>query len=86
LVTNPAYEANPFTLYMWGKLGIFISAWVKIGLVLLFGALCTLAKIVARPAEWPFARKLLLEISMILVSFYLFVVAWNLILYVQFQV
>jgi hypothetical protein len=26
LVTTPAYEANPFTLYLWGRIGIFLSA------------------------------------------------------------
>jgi hypothetical protein len=31
LVTNPAYESNPFTILMWEQLGIFLSAWIKIG-------------------------------------------------------
>jgi hypothetical protein len=81
LVTNPAYEANPFTLLMWNTLGFFLSAWIKIGQVLLFGVLCLLAKKVAKPAEWSFVRKLLEGILIVLVAFYLFVVAWNLFLY-----
>jgi len=28
LLTNPAYEANPFTLYFWGQIGIFLSSWI----------------------------------------------------------
>lgn len=84
LVTNPAYEANPLTLYMWGRLGIFLSAWIKIGQVLSFGALCALTRKVAKPAEWPFARKLLLGTLVVLVAFYMFVVTWNLILYISF--
>jgi hypothetical protein len=81
LVTNPAYEANPFTLFMWSTLGLFLSAWIKIGQVLLFGVLCVLAKEVAKPAEWSFVKKLLESTLVILVAFYLFVVAWNLFLY-----
>jgi hypothetical protein len=78
LLTNPAYEANPFTLLMWSTLGFFLSAWIKIGQVLLFGALCILAKKVAKPAEWSFVKKLLEGTLVVLVAFYLFVVAWNL--------
>jgi hypothetical protein len=84
LVTNPAFESNPFTLFMWRQLGIFLSAWIKIGQVLLFGVLCILAKKVAKPAEWAFARKLLLAMLVILVSFYSFVVTWNIVVYVSF--
>ncbi len=84
LVTTPALESNPFTLYMWGKLGIFLSAWIKIGLVLFFGVLCALAKKVAKPTEWSFAKKLLLVTLIVLVAFYVFVVAWNIILYIAF--
>jgi len=84
LVTNPAHESNPFTLYMWGKVGIFLSAWVKIGLVLLFGVLCALIKKVAKPTEWAFADRLLRGILVALVAFYIFVVAWNMVLYVSF--
>jgi hypothetical protein len=84
LVTNPAYESNPFTILMWEQLGIFLSAWIKIGQVLFFGVLCVLAKAVAKPGEWPFVRKLLLGMLVVLVAFYLFVVAWNVFLYVTF--
>jgi hypothetical protein len=80
LVTNPAYEANPFTLYLWGKIGFFLSAWVKIGLVLIFGALCICVKRIAKPMEWEFSSKLLGGILVVLVIFYLFVVTWNSIL------
>jgi hypothetical protein len=81
LVTNPSYEGNPFTLYMWGTVGIFLSGWIKIGQVFFFGVLCALVWKVAKPAEWPFAKKLLQRTLMILVAFYTFVVTWNLILY-----
>ncbi|MCW3987762.1 MAG: hypothetical protein NWE87_05550 [Candidatus Bathyarchaeota archaeon] len=84
LVTNPAYESNPFTLYIWGQIGIFLSAWIKIGLVLFFGVLCASAKKIAKPAEWVFARKALLGILFVLVAFYIFVVTWNVILFVSF--
>jgi len=84
LVTNPVYEFNPFTLYIWGQIGIFLSAWIKIGLVLLFGALCAFTKKVAEPTDWLFARKMLLGILIVLVSFYTFVVTWNIILFVLF--
>jgi len=84
LVTNPAYESNPFTLYIWGQIGIFLSAWIKIGLVLFFGVLCASAKKVAKPAEWAFAKKALLGILIVLVAFYIFVVTWNVILFVSF--
>lgn len=81
LVTNPSFEANPFTLYLWGKLGMVLSAWIKIGQVLLFGFLCVLTRKVTRPTEWRFAKKLLLGTLMVLVAFYIFVVVWNTILY-----
>jgi len=84
LVTNPAYESNPFTLYIWGQIGIFLSAWIKIGLVLFFGVLCVSAKKVAKPAEWVFAKKVLLGILVVLVAFYIFVVTWNVILFFSF--
>lgn len=83
-VTNPVYESNPFTLYIWGHIGIFLSAWIKIGLVLFFGVLCASAKKVAKPDEWVFARKILLGILVILVAFYIFVVTWNTILFFSF--
>jgi len=84
LVTNPAYESNPFTLYIWGQVGIFLSAWIKLGLVLFFGVLCASAKKVTEPTEWPLVRKLLRGILIVLVAFYIFVVTWNVILFVLF--
>jgi len=84
LVTNPAYESNPFTLYIWGQIGVFLSAWIKIGLVLFFGVLCASAKKIAKPVEWAFARKVLLGILFVLVAFYIFVVTWNTILFFSF--
>lgn len=84
LFTNPVYEFNPFTLYIWGQIGIFLSGWTKIGLVLLFGVLCASAKKVAKPAEWLCARRILRGTLIILAAFYTFVVAWNLILFVLF--
>jgi hypothetical protein len=83
LVTTPAYEANPFTLYLWGRIGIFLSAWVKIGLVLFLGALIGCAKKVATPAEWAFSRKLLRGILFVLIAFYVFVVLWNCFLFLM---
>jgi len=50
------------------------------GLVLFFGFLCAFAKKLAKPTEWPFARKVFLGILIVLVAFYIFVVTWNLIL------
>jgi hypothetical protein len=84
LVTNPAYEANPFTLYLWGKIGIFLSATIKIGLVLSFGLLYASAKKFAKPTEWSFARNIFRGILAVLVAFYIFVVSWNLVLLVLF--
>ena len=80
LVTNPAYEANPLTLFLWGEIGILLSAAIKIGLVLFFGGLYVSAKKFAKPTEWPFARELFRKMLVVLVAFYIFVVAWNLIL------
>jgi len=84
LVTNPVYESNPFTLYIWGQIGIFLSAWVKIGLVLFLGVLCASAKKIAKPTEWLFTKKILLGTLILLVAFYIFVVTWNVILFVMF--
>ena len=81
-LTNPAYEANPFTLYLWGKIGILLSAWIKVGQVLFLGVLILLVKKVAKPVEWGFLRKLLLGLLVILSAFYVFVVGWNTILYI----
>ncbi len=80
LVTNPAYEANPFTLYLWGKIGIFLSATIKIGLVLSFGLLYVLTKKFAKPTEWSFAKNIFRGMLVFLVAFYIFVVSWNLVL------
>jgi hypothetical protein len=75
--TNPIIEGNPLTLYLWAQFGIFLSAWVKIGQVLVFGVLCFSAKRVAKPNEWNVAKKILLGLLRILVAFYIFVVSWN---------
>ncbi len=77
LVTVPVYEANPLTLYLWETIGISFSALIKIGLVLLFGGLCQLTRMVATPTEWIFSKKLLEGILILLVAFYIFVVIWN---------
>jgi hypothetical protein len=82
LVTNPAHEANPLTLYFWGEIGILLSATIKIGLVIFFGVLYISAKIFVKPSEWPFTRKIFQGILVALVAFYIFVVLWNLILLV----
>jgi len=76
--TSPLYEANPVTVYLWGQIGIFLSAWVKIGLVLLFGALCVVAKKVVAPHEWKFTSQVFKAILIILVAYYAFVDAVNL--------
>lgn len=78
--TNPVIEGNPLTLYLWAQFGIFFSAWIKIGQVLLFGVLCFSAKRIAKPNEWVAAKKILLGLLGILVAFYIFVVSWNIIL------
>lgn len=78
--TNPVIEGNPLTLYLWAQFGIFFSAWIKIGQVLLFGVLCFSAKRIAKPNEWIAAKKILLGLLGILVAFYIFVVSWNVIL------
>lgn len=76
--TTPLYEANPATLYLWGQIGIFLSAWVKIGVVLLFGILCVVAKKVATPHEWRFTRQVFKALLIILIAYYTFVVTVNL--------
>ncbi len=76
--TMPLYESNPVTLYLWGQIGIFLSAWVKIGLVLLFGILCVVAKKVAAPHEWKFTSKVFGALLVLLVAYYVFVVTVNL--------
>jgi len=71
-------------LYFWGQIGIFLSSWIKIGLILFFGVLCVAAKKFAMPNEWIFARKILLGSLIVRVAFYIFVVTWNAILFVSF--
>jgi len=78
LTTNPSYESNPFALLIWAQMGILLSSSIKIGQVLLLGVLCACAKKIAKPTEWIFAQKILLGILIVLVAFYIFVVAWNL--------
>lgn len=80
IVTNPALESNPLTLLMWGKIGFFLSAFVKLSLVFVFGVLCIVAKRVAKPVEWDLTSRLLLGILVTLVAYYLIVVLWNVLL------
>jgi hypothetical protein len=75
--TIPAWEANPVTLFLWGRIGGFLSAWVKLGLVLLFGILCLAAWKVATAQEWLFAKKVFRGVLIVLVAYYVFVVANN---------
>jgi len=82
--TNPAIEGNPLTLYLWAKFGIFFSAGIKIGEVLLFGVLCFSAKRIAKPNEWVLAKKFLSGLLKILVAFYTFIVTWNVTLSIFF--
>jgi hypothetical protein len=82
LATNPGFESNPLTLYLWGQVGIFFSAWLKVGLVLLFGVLYILAKRVTKPTEWAFTRKIFSGLLVLLVTFYSFVVSWNIFIYI----
>jgi hypothetical protein len=84
LSTNPAIEGNPLTLYIWAQFGILLSAWIKIGQVLLFGALCFSAKKIAKPNDWVFAQKILTALLKILVAYYTFIVTWNLTLLIIF--
>lgn len=78
LTTVPAYEVNPVTLYIWGRLGFFLAAWFKMGLVSFFGLLCIVAQKVANQNEWNFAKKVFLGLLRVLVVFYVFVVIINL--------
>jgi len=84
LSTNPVIEGNPLTLYFWAHFGILFSSWIKIGQVLLFGALCFSVKRIAKPKEWGFAKKILLGLLKILVAFYTFIVTWNVTLSIIF--
>lgn len=81
LTTVPAYEANPVTLYIWGRVGFFLAAWFKIGLVLFFGLLSVVAQKVADENEWAFAEKVFLGLLRVLVTFYVFVVIINVAVY-----
>lgn len=83
LLTNPVYESNPFTLYLWGKIGILLSAWIKIAQVLFLGVLILLSRRLATPLEWHYVKKLLLGILLVLTAFYVIVVGWNTILFVS---
>ena len=80
LLTNPVREANPLTLLLWSNVGIIPSACIKIGLVLLFGALCAILKRFASQNDWYTASKLFRGILICLVAFYSFVVVWNMII------
>ena len=82
LLTNPLYESNPFTLYLWGRIGVLLSAWIKIGQVLFLGTLIVLARKLATPPEWLYLKKLLLSILLVLTAFYMIVVGWNSILFI----
>jgi hypothetical protein len=75
--TIPVWEVNPITLFLWSGIGGFLSAWVKLGLVLLFGALCMAAWKVASAQEWLFAKKVFRGVLIVLVAYYVFVVANN---------
>lgn len=77
--TTPLYESNPVTLFLWGQIGIFLAAWLKIGLVLLFGMLCVVAKKVAAPHEWELTSQVFRAILILLVAYYVFVVTVNLV-------
>ena len=78
--TVPAFEVNPVTLYAWERLGFFLAAWFKIGLVLFFGLLCVVAQKVANSNDWKFAKKLFLGLLKVLVAFYIFVVLTNVVI------
>ena len=77
LTTVPAYEVNPVTLYIWGRLGFFLAAWFKIGLVLFFGLLFVVAQKVANPNERDFAERVFVGLLRVLVVFYVFVFLIN---------
>ena len=83
VTTLPLYESNPFTLFLWDRIGIFLAAWFKMGLVSLFGILCVLTNKVANPSEWEFTSRVFRVTLVILVAYYTFVVAVNLIITVS---
>lgn len=82
LFTNPSREANPVTLLSWAWIGILPSACMKIGSVFLFGILCVITKKVANQTDWNLAAGVMRGILIVLVAFYTFVVAWNIILWI----
>ena len=84
LVTNPLFEANPVTLYIWRTIGYFPAAGIKVGQVFFWGILVAFAKKFATPSEWPFVRRLFLGMLIMLVTFYIFVVTWNSIIFISF--
>ena len=55
---------------------------MKIGSVFLFGILCAITKKVANQTDWNLAAGLMRRILIVLVAFYTFVVAWNIILWI----
>jgi hypothetical protein len=59
-------------------LGLFLAAWFKIGLVLLFGLVCIIARKMTKTNEWNFTKKVLIGLLRVLVVFYVFVVIANL--------
>jgi hypothetical protein len=65
---------------MWGKIGVLLSAWIKVGLVLLFGLLCFVATKLSKPEEEGFTYKILRGLTAILIAYYSFVVGWNILL------
>jgi hypothetical protein len=84
LVTNPVYEVNPITRYIWREVGYFPAAGIKVGQVVLLGILVASAKKFATPSEWLYVRRLFRGMVILLVTFYIFVVAWNSILFIAF--
>lgn len=78
--TTPMYESNPVTLFFWGQVGIFLAACFKIGLVLLFGMLCVVAKKATNPHEWEFTSQVFRALLILPVAYYAFVVTANLII------
>ena len=84
LVTNPVYEANPVTRYIWSTVGYFPAAGIKVGQVVLLGILVAFAKKFATPSEWLLVRRLFRGMVILLVTFYIFVVTWNSILFIAF--
>ncbi|MCW4001880.1 MAG: hypothetical protein NWE97_01640 [Candidatus Bathyarchaeota archaeon] len=76
--TSPLSEVNPVTLHLLGQIGIFLSAWIKIGLVLVFGALCVIAKKAVGSHEGQIVRKVFTTIPSFLVTHCVFVVTVNL--------